>query len=94
MAVVQPHAVDAVETPSTVWVASGATFPDELVAGAAAGRDRCVLLLIDGADPAASPETHAWLAAHREAVEHIRIAGGTAGISADVEHALRVERPQ
>ena len=73
---------------STVWVATGRNFPDALVAGAAAGRDGGVLLLVDGSDLAGSPETRDWLVAHAADIREVRIAGGTDAVSAQVEHAL------
>ena len=74
-------------TPAATWIAAGGAFPDALVAGAAAGRRR-VLLLVDGTDLAASPETRDWLAAILDEVEVIRLAGGTAALSAAVEVGL------
>jgi putative cell wall-binding protein len=72
-----------------VWVATGADFPDALVAGAAAGRDAGVLLLVDGVDLDGSAPTRDWLTAHAADVGQIRIAGGTAAVAAEVEQQLR-----
>ena len=87
-AVVADAALAAGITPSTVWVATGRDFPDALVAGAAAGRDRGVLLLVDGRELGGSPETRDWLSAHRDAVQRLRIAGGAAAVEAAVQEAL------
>ena len=76
-------------TPDVVWVATGDDFPDGLVAGAAAGRDDGLLLLVDGTSLAGSPETRDLLAANIADVEVVRIAGGTAAVSAAVEEELR-----
>ena len=79
-------------TPDVVWVATGDDFPDGLVAGAATGRDGGLLLLVDGASLAGSPETRDLLVANLAEVETIRIAGGTAAVSAGVEEELRALR--
>ena len=76
-------------TADVTWVATGRDFPDALVAGAAAGRDRGLLLLVDGHDLSASPETRDLLAAEAARVASLRIAGGTAAITAATEDALR-----
>jgi S-formylglutathione hydrolase FrmB/putative cell wall-binding protein len=81
-------ALDLGITPATTWVATGADFPDALVAGAAAARDRGVLLLIDGSDLGRSPETRDWLVAHDGQISAIRIAGGIAAVSEDVRAGL------
>lgn len=71
-----------------MWVATGRDFPDALVAGAAAGRNAGVLLLVDGADLAGSPETSALLESHRADIDEVRIAGGPAAVSLAVEQDL------
>ena len=71
-----------------VWLATAAAFPDGLVAGAAAATEGGVLLLVDrDALPADAPAA-AFLAAHREALSRIRIAGGVAAVSAAVLEAV------
>ncbi len=71
-----------------VWLATAAAFPDGLVAGAAAATEGGVLLLVDrDALPADAPAA-AFLAAHREALSRIRIAGGVAAVSDAVREAV------
>lgn len=73
---------------STAWVASGAGWPDALVAGPAAARDG-VLVLTDPAGLDRAAPTTAWLTAHAEGFERIRLVGGTGSLSAVVEDGLR-----
>jgi putative cell wall-binding protein len=61
------------------WVATGADFPDGLVAGPAAAREGVRLLLVDGRDLDRSPATRDVLTGERPSV--IRIAGGNAAVS-------------
>lgn len=74
---------------TNVWVASGRTFPDALVAASVAGRDRGAIVL-DYHDGSAAGGA-AWLERVRGAVEGtpVRIAGGTPSVSAADEAALR-----
>jgi len=78
---------------TNVWVASGHTFPDALVAASVAGRDRGAIVLDyhDGTTAGAS----AWLDRVRGVVQGIpvRIAGGTPSVSAADEAALRGAGP-
>jgi putative cell wall-binding protein len=75
--------------PAVVWVATGTDFPDALVAGAAAGRDRALLLLVDAVDLDRSPDTRDVVAANAPGISTVRIAGGTGVVSAEVEGQLR-----
>ena len=72
-------------TASTTWLATGTAFPDGLVAGAAAGSDRGVLLLVNGSDLAGSPESAGFLTDHAAEIDRLHIAGGPAAISAGVQ---------
>lgn len=81
------RAASAGMSTATVWVASGASWPDALVAGPAAARDG-VLLLTDPGSMAAAPPTAAWLHAHPEALTR-RLVGGAAVLSTVVEAELR-----
>lgn len=75
-------------TPGVTWVATGTDFPDALVAGAAAGRDGGLLMLVDGADLDTSAPTRDFIAAHAGDIDTLRIAGGPAAVSAAVESDL------
>jgi putative cell wall-binding protein/CubicO group peptidase (beta-lactamase class C family) len=69
-----------------VWVATGAAFPDGLVAGPAAARDGARLLLVDGTDLDRSAATRDLLRAAPPRV--VRLAGGTSAVGDDVAGAL------
>lgn len=72
----------------TVWVASGASWADALVAGPAAARDG-VLVLTDPRGLTNAPATAAWLAGRRAQVRTVRLVGGAASLSPTVEAQLR-----
>ncbi len=74
-------------TTTTAWVASGAGWPDALVAGPAAARDG-VLVLTDPAGLERAAPTAAWLAERATALERIRLVGGTGSVSTAVEDGL------
>lgn len=76
-------------TPDITWVATGTNFPDGLVAGAAAGFDDGVLVLVDGNGIDGSPETRDFLEAQADAIREVKLAGGTAAISSAVEQRIR-----
>lgn len=69
-------------------LATGRTFPDALAAGPAVAAGGGVLLLLDGEAPAGSPDTYAYLEQVRDAVDEVRLLGGSAAISPDVRAAL------
>jgi serine protease AprX len=75
--------------PRVTWAATGRAFADGLVASAAAGFDRGALVLVDGVDLAGSPPTAEWVRDHADSIRSLRLAGGNAAISADVEARLR-----
>lgn len=68
-----------------VWLATGRDWPDGLVSGATGE----IVLLIDGADPAGSPDAYAWLQAHAADLRTVHLAGGPDAISPAVEQAVR-----
>jgi len=72
-----------------VWLATGLDYPDGLVAGAAAGRDRSVLLLINGQDLDGSAATRDFLLDNEDAIKTLRVSGGAAAVSVPVEVELR-----
>ncbi|MCS5724182.1 cell wall-binding repeat-containing protein [Herbiconiux sp. CPCC 203407] len=71
---------------ASVYVATGANFPDALSAGAAAGAAGVPVLLVRGGAASLDPESRAALAAL--APQDIRIAGGPASVSEGVAAAL------
>ena len=72
-----------------VWLATGADWPDGLVAGAAAGSRGVPLLLVDGRDLEGSPASRAWLEDRSADLRTVHLAGGNAAIDDAVEAALR-----
>ena len=74
---------------TTVYVATGANFPDALTGGPAAARLRAPLLLVDGADPRASAATWSFLDEHARSVARVVVLGGTDAVSSAVTAALR-----
>lgn len=74
---------------TTIWVATGRSFADGLVAGAAAGSTPGLFVLLDGQGLSGSPASRDFLAEQRGAVRHLRIAGGVAAVTRGVEEALR-----
>jgi putative cell wall-binding protein len=87
-AAVAEEAVDRGYSPTVTWVATGVDFPDGLVAGAAAARDRGVLLLVDSESLERSPASRDWLQRNAQAIANVRIAGGRAAVSDAVAAAL------
>lgn len=75
--------------PCTTWLATGHGFADGLVAGAAAGMEDGVLLLIDGLDLDNSPSAVTFLREHASGVYTLRLAGGPAVITGATERRLR-----
>lgn len=71
---------------ATVYVATGANFPDSLSAGGAAGAHGEPLLLVNGGASAPDPDTVSLLQAL--GTTHIVIVGGTASVSAAMAQAL------
>lgn len=67
-----------------VWLATGGSFPDALVAGPAAAVDGALLLLVDPSDLDGSAPTRDVLAELAPAAPGITLVGGTAAISDDV----------
>jgi len=78
---------DALSHAATVYLATGAGFPDALAAGPAAAHAGGAVVLIDGAAPALDGPTLRLLASLGPS--HIHLVGGTAAISASVENQLR-----
>jgi putative cell wall-binding protein len=79
---------DTFATVSTVYIATGANFPDALSAGAAAGSQKDPLLLVDGSETSVDAGTAATLKSLTATHLNIDIVGGTASISAGLAGAL------
>lgn len=74
--------------PAVTWIATATRFPDGLVAGAAAGHDGGILLLVHGDDASAADPTYDYVAAHVDAIGQVKIAGGARAVSGAVEQRL------
>ena len=72
-----------------VWLAQGDNWPDALAAGPTVAADNGVLLLVDGRDLGASPETAAWLEAQAGDLEDVHLLGGPAALDPAVEAQVR-----
>lgn len=69
-----------------LYIATGATFPDALSAGAAAGASSAAVLLVPGTKPSLDKATTQLIA--KLAPTSIRIAGGPGTVSAGIQSAL------
>lgn len=67
------------------FIATGRSFPDALAAGPAAAALGSVLLLVDGADLAGSPDSRAWLTEQLPVMTKVVVVGGAASVSGSVE---------
>jgi putative cell wall-binding protein len=67
------------------FIATGRSFPDALAAGPAAAALGSVLLLVDGADLAGSPDSLAWLTEQLGVMTSVIVVGGAASVSGAVE---------
>ncbi|MBX3104116.1 MAG: cell wall-binding repeat-containing protein [Cryobacterium sp.] len=70
----------------TVYLATGATFPDALSASAAAGSIKAPVLLVDGQLTGVSPELVSLITSL--GAKHIIIAGGPASVTPELESGL------
>jgi len=77
-------AVAAGGDPARTYFATGLDYPDALTAGAAAGALDAPLVLVDGRDAAASPDTLDWIGTYGDAWVRATLVGGTEAISAAV----------
>ncbi len=66
-------------TLSTVYIASGQTFPDTVTGGVLAGKNKHPLLLTPAKDPASA--TCGYLAANRATVANVTVIGGPLAVS-------------
>ncbi|MFE4949429.1 cell wall-binding repeat-containing protein [Leifsonia sp. NPDC056665] len=76
---------------STVYVATGANFPDALSAGGAAGSQGAPLLLVDGTESTLDDATAQLLQSLH--VQHIELVGGTSAVSPGVAAGLGAIAP-
>ncbi len=76
----------AFTTADTVYLASGANFPDALAAGGAAGAQGAPLLLVNGYAGAVDAPTAALLASLK--AKNVELVGGTAVLSAGIATSL------
>jgi len=67
-------------------LATGATFPDALSAGADLGPQGTVLLLTAG--DSLSPEAEGLIAANRDDIDDVRFFGGTSALSTTVRNRV------
>lgn len=74
--------------PGPVVLASGHNFPDALAATVMAWRLGGLLLLVDPHELTRSDATYGWLRHHREAVDTVFLAGGTAAVSDPVREQV------
>lgn len=77
---------DAFGTTTTAYLATGRTFADALAASAVAGAAKSPVLLVDGGESGAAPETVAML--RSLGVTNVVIAGGPAVVSAGIQSSL------
>lgn len=74
---------------AVVYLATGATFPDALTAGAAAGAQHVPVILVPGGAKAVDSQTLALIS--QLGATTVRIAGGTGAVSAGIESSLRAK---
>ncbi len=75
--------------PTTVWVATGASFAEGLAAGAAAGATGGILLLAPPATLDQAPDVTRWLSRHGASVDTARVVGGPSSLSTTTEQGVR-----
>lgn len=75
--------------PQFTWLATGAKFPDALVAGPAAAATGGVLLLVHESELARSEATEQWLRSRPLPGLVVRLVGGPGAISTAIENTLR-----
>ncbi|GEM_PF-2758800 len=74
-------------SPESVFVATGANFPDALAAGAAAGGQGVPMLLVNGGAQSASPGVRSFI--ENAGSPRVVITGSEASVSQGVERSLR-----
>jgi hypothetical protein len=91
-ALVAARGLEAGASAASSWLATGAAFPDALVAGAAVARDGGVLLLADPADLDDSAATASFLGDRADALRRVTLLGGTQALSEAVADDVRALR--
>jgi putative cell wall-binding protein len=81
---VAERAVLVYQQPDDVWLATGANWPDALVAGPAAAASGGVLLLVHPEDLETSAGAVEWLEEWAPYVERLHVLGGAAAVGDDV----------
>ena len=79
----------AFTTASTVYLASGNTFPDALTAGGAAGSAGAPILLVDGNAPSVDSATASLLSSLK--AKTVKVVGGTDAMSTGIVSSLTQE---
>lgn len=74
--------------PSSVWVATGRSFPDALAAGAAVGATRGVLLLVDSPEGSGAGDAGAYLAQFRSLLLDVYLIGGPDVVEPEIEEFI------
>jgi outer membrane protein assembly factor BamB len=89
LAVLDEAVARGAASPQFTWLATGLNFPDALAAGPAVAATGGRLLLVNGQDPAATPQVLDRFAADAPRTAVLRLAGGQAAIGAGVEAHVR-----
>jgi YVTN family beta-propeller protein len=87
-AAVAEEAVARGISPATTWAATGRDFPDALVAGAAAGSDNGLLVLVDGQNTDGAEPVRQFLSENASQIETLKLAGDYQAITRPVEQRL------
>jgi len=82
------RAVAAGGSPASTWLATGRSYADALVAGAAAGSTGGVMVLLDGHDLDGSAPARQWLEGIAGSGPRLILLGGPAAISTTVEQQI------
>ncbi|MDO9397422.1 MAG: cell wall-binding repeat-containing protein [Herbiconiux sp.] len=75
------------------YVATGATFPDALSAGAAAGAADVPVLLVDGTQPSLDATTEGFISLRDVVADSVKIAGGPVSVSPGIETQIAAITP-
>lgn len=92
-AVVAQRSVLNVMDPHRLWVVTGRDWPDALAAGAAAGSEGGIVLLVDGDADELSGPPRGWHDDRYHPTDRVNLIGGSAAVSAGVEAAFAEAGP-
>jgi putative cell wall-binding protein len=87
-AVVAERSVFNVMDPHTLWVVTGGNWPDALTAGAAAGTQGGIVLMVPGWRDTLEGATADWHAGRYHPTDRVKVAGGLAAVSPGVAAAF------